>query len=248
MRTILALYNKTVNAVEKHVERGDVVYSWDLEGSEPGNVLDIDSAEYALDAFENVDGIFSFPPCDKFTGSVNRLWSTFDDNGDTDKALELVDQVLRLVDLFRPTDPDAAEEIPFFWCLENPVGRLKKLRPELGEPFIFHPWEYAGYLNPGKAELKEIERIRKKDGIGIKKHEALFLLDWNVYTKKTCLWGEFNREIPKKPIAPVKGCKYGSPLLWFGGKSKERKSVRSASPAGFFRAFYDANKNYCITL
>jgi hypothetical protein len=248
MKNILALYNRTPNAVAPHLERGDVVYSWDLQGDEPGDVLEIDSMGYCIENFETIDGIFAFPPCDKFTVSVNRLWEQFDESGETEQALELVDRVFQIVDAFRPTDPEAAEEIPFFWVMENPVGRLNKLRPGLGDPFIFHPWEYAGYLNPGPAELKEIERIRKKDGIGIKKDEALFLLDWNVYTKKTCLYGEFNREIPKKPIPPVKGSKYGSPLLWFGGKSKERKQVRSVSPEGFFRAFYRANINHCITL
>lgn len=33
---------------------------------------------------------------------------------------------------------------PEFWVLENPVGRIQKLVPELGEKrLVFQPWEYG---------------------------------------------------------------------------------------------------------
>lgn len=56
------------------------------------------------------------------------------------------------------------------------------------------------------------------------------------YTKRTCLWGEFN--IPKfKRVEPTQGSKMH--LLPPG---PERKNLRSATPKGFARAFYEANK------
>ena len=51
---------------------------------------------------------------------------------------------------------------PDWWCLENPVGRLTTY---LGRPkMYFHPWEYAGWADDPASEA---------------------------YTKKTCLWGNF---------------------------------------------------------
>lgn len=56
------------------------------------------------------------------------------------------------------------------------------------------------------------------------------------YTKRTCLWGEFN--IPKKtPVTPTKG----SIMKYSKGSRKDRPMNRSITPAGFAKAFYKAN-------
>jgi hypothetical protein len=67
------------------------------------------------------------------------------------------------------------------------------------------------------------------------------------YTKKTCLWGEFNT--PKKnPVEPkfIIGKKDGkkySPIHYYTyGSQKERARERSKTPLGFAQAFYEANK------
>lgn len=60
----------------------------------------------------------------------------------------------------------------------------------------------------------------------------------DTYTKKTCLWGKFN--MPEKNVVdPVEGSK-----LWknYGGKSARVKEIRSKTPEGFARAFFEANK------
>lgn len=66
------------------------------------------------------------------------------------------------------------------------------------------------------------------------------------YTKKTLLWGNFN--IPEKtPVEPEfvtyangkRGSKFWAKL---GGKSARTKRLRSATPDGFAKAFYDSNK------
>jgi hypothetical protein len=58
------------------------------------------------------------------------------------------------------------------------------------------------------------------------------------YTKKSCLWGEFNEPI-KQPIAPTEGSK-----MWrmYGGKSAKTKEARSITPPGFAKAFFEANQ------
>ena len=58
------------------------------------------------------------------------------------------------------------------------------------------------------------------------------------YTKRTLLWGSFNTDLPRTPVEPVEGSK-----MWsrYGGKSERTKNARSVTPAGFARAFYEAN-------
>lgn len=58
------------------------------------------------------------------------------------------------------------------------------------------------------------------------------------YTKKTCLWGEFNLPV-KNPVQPLEGSK-----MWakYGGKSEKTKEMRSMTPLGFARAFFEANR------
>lgn len=58
------------------------------------------------------------------------------------------------------------------------------------------------------------------------------------YTKKTCLWGKFN--MPQtNPVKPIEGSKLH---LMYGGRSERTKTFRSITPAGFAKAFYEANK------
>ncbi len=56
------------------------------------------------------------------------------------------------------------------------------------------------------------------------------------YQKRTCLWGRFT--FPKKnPVEPTEGQK-----IWKMAPGSERKAMRSITPSGFARAFYEANK------
>lgn len=102
---------------------------------------------------------------------------------------------------------------PKWWVLENPVGRLKHY---LGPAkFTFDPYEYAGFADAPDDEA---------------------------YTKKTCLWGEFTPPLPIfvgcTPVAvePVLGSK-----MHKLPPSPERAALRSVTPQGFARAFFQAN-------
>ena len=92
---------------------------------------------------------------------------------------------------------------PVFWVIENPVGRLQKLMPQLGNPWYFDPYEFG-----------------------------------DPYTKHTGLWGEFNRPT-KSPVEPTEGSK----MMKYGGKSARTKELRSITPAGFAKAFFEAQHN-----
>lgn len=65
------------------------------------------------------------------------------------------------------------------------------------------------------------------------------------WTKKTCLWGEFN--IPKKnPVEPefviASNKDRYSKIHWStGGKSEKTKILRSKTPSSFAKAFFEAN-------
>jgi hypothetical protein len=62
------------------------------------------------------------------------------------------------------------------------------------------------------------------------------------YTKRTLLWGTFNR--PHLCRVEPQGARPGQPNDWYskvGGKSEATKTYRSATPPGFARAFFAAN-------
>jgi hypothetical protein len=60
------------------------------------------------------------------------------------------------------------------------------------------------------------------------------------YTKKTCLWGNFNHPA-KNWVEPLRVCSQGSWLQKLGGKSEKTKTLRSITPQGFARAFFEVN-------
>jgi hypothetical protein len=89
---------------------------------------------------------------------------------------------------------------PKWWCIENPIGRIRKLVPEIGESkLIFDPCDYG-----------------------------------DPYTKRTCLYGDFNPNLPKNPVLPV----YGSMMHRM---SSTWKTQRSETPKGFACSFFKAN-------
>ena len=57
------------------------------------------------------------------------------------------------------------------------------------------------------------------------------------YSKRTNLWGNFTVPV-RRPVFPSEGSK-----MWakYGGKSERTKAARSVTPAGFARAFFEAN-------
>lgn len=238
-RTLLSLFDYTGEWSQPFYDAGWNVIQWDIQLDEFMDINLLDSAETVLDQFDSVDGIIAALPCTDFACSGARWFAAKDASGQTEASVEMARQVMRLVDLFEPTDWEY--EGTFFWAIENPVGRLQKLT---GLPVqeYFQPYEYAGWLDITPEELAELDRIRKKEGIGVTAEEAELILRTNTYTKKTGLWGSFNSP-EKKPIEPVKGSPQGSVMQRFGGKSEKTKNIRSATPKGFALAFYEANKN-----
>lgn len=146
----------------------------------------------------SIHGILAAPPCTDFAVSGAQYWKAKDADGRTAASLALVRATLAIIDAYRPA----------WWALENPVGRLNKLVPEL-EPF--GPW----YFQP----------------------------HWygDPWTKKTGLWGTFNRNLPRNDVEPIRYNSQGSWTQSLGGKSERTKELRSMTPEGFALAFARAN-------
>lgn len=113
---------------------------------------------------DNVYGILASCPCTDFALSGARHFARKDSDGTTEKSKELVYKTLEIVNYFNPK----------FWVVENPMSRIHKCCPELGEvKFKFNPCDFAGY---------GFEQDR--------------------YNKQTWLWGDFKNPI-KRRLEPL---------------------------------------------
>lgn len=234
MKRILSVFDDSGNWPHAFAENGYDVWLWDLKKGL--DVLFFDSVETTLETVEYCDGLLFAPDCRDFTSSGAQYWGLKDKKGITRTSLELVRASMRLADLFYPTDLDY--DGTFFWCLENPAGRLPTLIPDLGRAWYFDPCDFAGYLQLTDSDHNELDRIRRKDGIDVSAEENEIVLRCNAYTKHTGLWGVFNRDMKKMRVEPVKTCPQGSPMQRLGGKSEKTKEERSITPMGFSIAFY----------
>lgn len=169
---------------------------------------------------ENVYGILAAPPCTMFTFTRTRAIKPRDLQEGMQVVRACLDIIWKQMEVQQAT---GLKKCPLqFWAMENPYhGFLKKF---LGKPaFTFDPWEFG-------------------DG----------------YQKRTALWGYFNE--PKKNPVPmtddvkssIKGNRVMQLVKFDYLKSKDihpehfgelsRTERRSITPAGFAKAFYEANK------
>jgi len=243
MKRLLSLFDHSGSWSSPFWNAGWDVITWDIQHGQ--DIHHFDSMETTLDTVGFCDGIMAACPCTHFTKTSAWMWSTYDKDGRTRASMELVEQTLKLVDAFTATDPDYyLEGGTFFWVLENPPGRINRLFPDLGKGMFFHPFEYAGHLPLTDQDHNELDRIRMKDGKGVTYDEVMFVMDCNAYKKQTGLWGDFNPDLKKAPIDPVRCSPQGSPIMALGSKSKDVKNIRSKTPLGFAQAFFEANKEH----
>lgn len=111
------------------------------------------------------------------------------------------------------------------WMAENPVSVLSTLwrKPD----FLFHPYEFGGYLPVDDVHPEYPEYIKPRDA----------------YPKKTCIWSGNGFAMPdKRPVPVAPG--YSDQHKKLGGKSLKTKSIRSATPRGFANAVFLANTSF----
>lgn len=202
-KLILSLYDYTGAWAKPYIDAGYPVMLWDKKVE--GDILDFELLEEWLSGYyDHVYGIIAAPPCTDFAGSGARWWKEKDkDQGRIETSIALVELAM----LIKQLCPNLN-----FWALEQPVGRVEKLVPEL-KPFrkyLFNPCDFG-----------------------------------DPYTKKTILYGEFNNNLKKNPVAPEHiiwaGKKFPKLFAGTGGTSERSKTIRSTTPAGFARAFFEAN-------
>ena len=187
--TILSLFDYSGNWPSPFKENGFDVIQIDIKHG-------IDILTLVKDDIpsDNIYGILAAPPCTDFAGSGAQYWKVKDADGRTAASLALIDKTLEIVSWYPGLK---------FWALENPVGRLQKLRPQLGTPWYFQPHWYG-----------------------------------DPWTKKTGLYGKFNKDLPRNDVPPDPN----SWIMKLGGKSERTKELRSMTPIGFAKAFYEANR------
>ena len=217
-RTILSLCDHTGTWSRPYERAGYDVVRVDIQDGR-------DVRTYRHDG--DVHGILMAPPCTHFSGSGAQYWKAKDEDGRTQSAVDLVHACLDHVERHRPS----------FWCLENPVGRLKRW---IGEPRLrFNPCDYGGLSlpDPGLTEILTDMGVHQ---------DIIDCVVSGHYSKKTCLWGDFNASLIQDPVAPLyrtvsNGDRYSPVNMLTGGKSEKTKFIRSITPSGFAQAFFLAN-------
>lgn len=219
-RLIISLYDYTGQWAQPYIDAGYPVILWDkkVEGCilEGLTTLFI-QIEEAIECGFIPYGLLSATPCDDFAVSGAR-W--FAEKDKPKPGFEPFENSVEFFTALAMVHFIILERFPSikFWSLENPVGRIETLVPEL-KPFrklLFNPCDFG-----------------------------------DPYTKKTVLWGNFNHNLKKTPVQPefVEYRKKDGSITKLapqfgktGGKSEKTKSIRSATPKGFAKAFFEANR------
>jgi len=194
-KIILSLFDYTGNWSKPYRDNGYIVIQIDIKHG-------LDILDWDYKQIDKVYGILAAVPCTDFAISGAAWFKSKDNDGRTEKSIALVKKTMEIINYFNPA----------FWVIENPMSRIHKLNPELGQvKYKFHPYEFAQYdPNPRDSQ----------------------------YQKTTWLWGKFN-ELVKKPLENIDGQKLHKKL---GGKSARTKELRSITPMGFAEAFFEANQ------
>lgn len=203
--TILSLFDLTGTWCEPYKQAGYNVIQIDLQLG-----IDIMDWDYKNEVNKgDVYGILNASPCDDFALSGARWFKDKDQDGRTEHSIKIAKKGMEIIEYYNPE----------FWVLENPMTRIHKVIPEIGElKYKFNPCDFAGYLPEHKQDEER-------------------------YNKMTWLFGKFKEPV-KKRIEPLQkespvwtnpnGYPYGS---------VELKNWRSKTPKGFSQAFFNSNNN-----
>jgi len=161
-----------------------------------------------IQRFKGVRLIIGFPPCTDLavSGATHFAAKRAKDADFQIKALHLFKSVERI-----------ATAIGAPWCAENPRSVVSTMwrKPN----FSFEPYHYGGYLPEDD----------------IHPYWPAYIAPRDAYPKTTYLWAGNGFKLPPiKKVQPELG--YSRQHKYLGGKSEFTKTVRSASPRGFFTA------------
>ncbi len=127
MPNLLSLFDHSGEWSKPYREAGWQVVQVDIKHG-------IDILKFDYKSFDCFHGILAAPPCTDFSLSGAQYWKAKDADGRTDYSVSLVRKALEIKEYFNPV----------FFALENPLGRIQKCVPELGNPaYWFHPSDYG---------------------------------------------------------------------------------------------------------
>ena len=229
---VISLYDLTGEALRPWAEAGHICYAFDIqhsvEGRTEGNInychADLHDFGTHKDIFMKFNGqkiVFgmAFPVCTHLAVSGSRHFAAKAEV-DPDFQTKAVEYAKWCAEFFDDL------EVPYF--IENPVSVLatKWRKPD----YNFHPYQYGGYINYDEANHPRWPE---------------YIAPYDAYKKKTCLWTGNGFVMPAKVSVDCEGYHgngYSTAMMKLGGKSQRTKDIRSATPRGFAKAVYEANK------
>ncbi len=190
-----------------------------------------------------VYGILAAPPCTDFSISGVRWWKSKDKEKGLMEALSVVATCLRIIEKAKPK----------FWALENPVGRLKTY---IGKyRYTFQPYEYGdpwtkrtciwGEHNiPVKTPVLIDDSMQSLSGSPCKNTLYKRYTSFTGGTPSGALGVIDHPEliIYRHKESPDKKEILSERILELKNAGMTRAELRSITPPGFARAFYEANK------
>src|SRR5882724_1343843 len=130
----------TMTTRSKVVSLFDYTGVWSTPYRDSYDVIQVDIQhgsdvyDQSLESLRNVHGVLAAPPCTDFANSGARWFADKDNDGRTEASIALVQRTMYLINQWRPA----------WWVLENPVGRIQRLVPEIGEcRYRFDPCEFG---------------------------------------------------------------------------------------------------------
>lgn len=166
---------------------------------------------------DEVEIVFGFPECTDLSNAGARH---FEDKRKKNPLFQL--EATELADLVRIVGVLTGAK----WAFENPISAISTIyrKPD----FIFHPYQYGGYL-----PLDDVHPLYPR-----------YIAPRDAYLKKTCIWSGNGFVMPKKipaPPIPLNGQGGSDAHNKLGGKNLSTKNIRSATPRGFAKAVCIAN-------
>jgi len=146
-KVILSLYDYSGTWSQPYVDAGYEVIRIDkqIEGIDINDFC-VDYIAEELDLPPMVHGILAAQPCTEFACSGARWFAEKDADGRTGAAINLVHQTLATVEYYKGDYEHRQSEWALkWWVIENPVGRLNRLVPDLNDlgPWYFQPCNFG---------------------------------------------------------------------------------------------------------
>jgi hypothetical protein len=126
-KVILSLFDYSGIWSQPYREAGYEVHQIDIK-------LGSDLFDFDYSSIPEVYGILAAPPCTNFALSGSKYFKKKDRTGETAESVKLIKKMMEVIDHYDT----------HFWVVENPMSRMHKLVPELGEvKYKFHPYHHG---------------------------------------------------------------------------------------------------------